>query len=206
GSAHWAKFGSVWLTWWLGDVVGNLVVAPVLLTWSVPLRVKRLHGNIFEAAILLGCLLLVSQVVFGGLFPSNFPSNTKNYPLEFVCIPFLLWAAFRFGQRETATAILLLSVSAIWGTLRGFGPFVRETPNESLLLLQAYMGVASVMSLMLAAVVSERQEVVEQLRQLSVSDPLTGIANYRQLIDRLQAEIGRSQRTARSIAVLFVDL
>jgi diguanylate cyclase (GGDEF)-like protein len=163
---------------------------------------KKSQGNIFEAAVLLGCLLLVGQVVFGGLFPSN----TKNYPLEFLCIPFLLWAAFRFGQRETATAVLLLSGSAIWGTLRGFGPFVRETPNESLLLLQAYMGVASVMSLMLAAVVSERQEVEEQLRELSVRDPLTGIANYRQLVDRLQAEIGRSQRTARSFAVLFIDL
>lgn len=202
GSARWADFGSIWLTWWLGDVVGNLVVAPVLLTWGVRPRVQRPHGNIFEAAVLLGCLLLVSQVVFGGLFPSD----TKNYPLEFLCIPFLLWAAFRFGQRETATAILLLSGSAIWGTLRGLGPFVRETPNESLLLLQAYMGVASVMSLMLAAVVSERQEVEEQLRHLSASDPLTGIANYRQLIDRLQSEIERSQRTTRSFAVLFLDL
>jgi diguanylate cyclase (GGDEF)-like protein len=68
------------------------------------------------------------------------------------------------------------------------------------------MGVAAVMTLMLAAVVSEREEVAAQLRHLSVTDPLTGIANYRQLIDRLQAEIERSQRTARSFAVLFLDL
>ena len=47
---------------------------------------------------------------------------------------------------------------------------------------------------------------MEQLRRLSVSDPLTGIANYRQLIERLQEEIERSQRTARSFAVLFLDL
>ena len=202
GRAPWTAFGSIWLTWWLGDVVGDLIVAPVLLTWSVRPQVGRQRGSIFEGAILLGCLLLVGQVVFGGLFPSD----NKNYPLEFLCIPFLLWAAFRFGPRETAIAVLLLSGSAIRGTLHGFGPFVRETPNESLLLLQAYMGVASVTALMLAAVVSERQEVEKQLRHLSVSDPLTGIANYRQLIDRLQAEIERSERTARSFAVLFVDL
>ena len=202
GFARWEEFGSIWLTWWLGDVAGDLIVAPVLLAWSVRPQVERQRGNVSEAAVLFGCLLLTSQVVFGGLFPSD----TKDYPLEFFCIPFLLWTAFRFGQREAATAILLLSASAIWGTIRGFGPFAREMPNESLLLLQAYMGVASVTTLMLAAVVSERQEVAEQLRQLSVSDPLTGIANCRHLIDRLQAEIERSQRTERSFAVLFLDL
>jgi diguanylate cyclase (GGDEF)-like protein len=202
GFARWADFGSIWLTWWLGDMAGDLIVAPVLLTWSVWPQVQRQRGSIFEASVLLVCLLFTGQVVFGGLFSSD----AKDYPLEFLCIPFLLWAAFRFGQREAGTAILLLSGIAIWGTLRGFGPFVREAPNESLLLLQAYMGVAAVMTLMLAAVVSEREEVAAQLRHLAVTDPLTGIANYRQLIDRLQAEIERSQRTARSFAVLFLDL
>jgi diguanylate cyclase (GGDEF)-like protein len=201
GFARWEDFGSIWPTWWLGDVVGALVVAPFLLAWSAQ-PVQRQRPNSFETALLLGCLLGVSQLVFGGLFPSE----TKDYPLEFLCIPFLLWAAFRLGQRETATALVLLSASAIWGTLRGFGPFVQKTPNESLLLLQAYMGVASIMSLMLAAVVSEREDVVEQLRRQSVCDPLTGIANYRQLIDRLQREIERSKRTARSFAVLLLDL
>ena len=81
-----------------------------------------------------------------------------------------------------------------------------RAPNESLLLLQAYMGVASVTLLTLAAVVFERQEVLEQLRRLSVSDPLTGIANYRQLIERLQVEIERSQRSGRSFSLLFLDL
>jgi diguanylate cyclase (GGDEF)-like protein len=68
------------------------------------------------------------------------------------------------------------------------------------------MGVASVTTLMLAAVVSERELAAEQLRHLSTIDPLTGIANYRQLIDRLQAEIERSQRTRRPFALLFLDL
>jgi diguanylate cyclase (GGDEF)-like protein len=202
GFARWADFGSIWLTWWLGDMTGNLIVAPVLLTFSMRSQVPGQRGNAFEAAVLLGCLLFVGEVVFGGLFPSDI----KNYPLEFLLPPFLLWAAFRFGQRGAATAILVLSGSAISGTLRGFGPFVRETPNESLLLLQAYMGVAAVTTLMLAAVVSEREEAAEQLHDLSMRDPLTGIANYRQLSDLLQAEIERSQRTTRSFALLFLDL
>ena len=201
GFARWADFGSIWLTWWLGDMAGNLVVAPVLLAWSRQRAVER-HGRGPEAALLLGGLAFVSQAIFGGFFPAN----SKAYPLEFLCMPFLLWAALRFRHREATTAVLLLSASAICGTLRGFGPFVRDTPNESLLLLQIYIGVASVTTLMLAAVVSERELAAEQLHRLSTIDPLTGIANYRQLIDRLQAEIDRSQRTGRPFALLFLDL
>jgi diguanylate cyclase (GGDEF)-like protein len=140
-------------------------------------------------------------MVFGGLFPSR-----KDYPLEFVCIPFFLWAAVRFRAREAATAILVLSAIAIRGTVLGFGPFVRDAPNESLLLLQAFMGVVSVMTLILTAAVSERKRVEAQLRHLSVSDALTGLGNYRQLTTVLEAEIRRSQRTERGFAVVFLDV
>ncbi len=161
GFARWADSGSIWLTWWLGDATGDLVVAPVVLLWSARPRVRWRRGQVLEAAVLLVSLVLAGQIVFGGLFPSHI----KNYPLEFLSIPFFLWAAFRFGQREAGTAIVLVSAIAIWGTLRGFGPFVSETQNESLLLLQAFMGVASVTILTLAAAVSERKEVEEQFRQ-----------------------------------------
>jgi len=183
-------------------MAGDLVIAPVLLTWSVRPQAEWRREKLTEVAVLFACLLLVGEVVFGGLFPSG----TKNYPLEFLYIPFMLWAVFRFGQRETTVALLLLSGSATWGTLQGFGPLAREAPNESLLLLQVYMVVASVTLLTLAAVVFERQEVLEQLRRLSVSDPLTGIANYRHLIERLEEEIERSQRSGRSFSLLFLDL
>src|SRR2546425_8778008 len=88
----------------------------------------------------------------------------------------------------------------------GFGPFVRATHNESLLLLQAFMGVTSVMTLALAALVAERNQVEDRLRQLAVSDPLTGLANYRQLTYAIDAEIKRFQRTERPFAVVLLDM
>lgn len=100
----------------------------------------------------------------------------------------------------------MLSGIAIWGTLRGLGPFVRETQNESLLLLQAFMGVTTVMTMALAAVVSERKQAEEQLRELAATDPNTGLANYRRLIEALEGETRRSHRTARPFAVLLLDL
>jgi diguanylate cyclase (GGDEF)-like protein len=202
GFAPWTAFWHIWLTWWLGDGAGSLVVAPVVLLWAENWRIQWTRRQAAEAAALLGCLLLVGLLVFGG----QFPNASKNYPLEFLCIPVLLWAAFRFGARETATLILLLSVIAIRGTLRGFGPFARETQNESLLLLQAFIAVIAVTKLIVAAVVAERRRMEGHLRDLAVRDPLTGLANYRQLMVALEAEIRRSHRTQRGFAVLLLDV
>jgi len=154
GFANWDDFGAIWLTWWLGDAVGVLVLAPLLVLWSASPPVKWNSNQAPEAALMLLALLLVAHTVFGGLFAVG----TRNYPLEFLCIPFLVWAAFRFGQRLAATAISLLAVIAVWGTLQGLGPFVRKTQNESLLLLQAFMGITSVMILAVAALVEERKQ------------------------------------------------
>jgi diguanylate cyclase (GGDEF)-like protein len=202
GLATWPSYGSIWLTWWLGDAAGDLVVAPFAILWSAMPRVRFRPGRGLEGTLLLLALALVAQIVFGGLFPAE----VKNYPLEFLCIPFLVWAAFRFRQREVATAIVVLSGIAIWGTLRGVGAFSRWTQNEALLLLQAFMGVTAVMALALAAVVSERRAAEEQLRHLSVTDALTGLGNYRRLIAALDFEIRRSGRTERPFAMLFFDV
>jgi diguanylate cyclase (GGDEF)-like protein len=157
---------------------------------------------VFEAALLLLSLSIVGAIVFGGLFPSD----VKNYPLEFLCLPLLIWAAFRFGQREVATVVAMLSGIATWGTLHGLGPFARNAQNESLLLLQTFMAVTALTTLTLAAVVSERRGAEKRLRRLAVSDPLTGLGNYRRLIASLEGEIRRSRRNERPFALLFLDL
>jgi diguanylate cyclase (GGDEF)-like protein len=202
GLASWANYGSIWLTWWLGDAVGDVVVAPLLILWSSNISVRWNLARVLEVAVLAVCLLLVGQIVFGGLF---LPA-AKNYPLEYLCLPFLIWAAFRFGQREAATVTLVLSAIAIGGTLHGFGPFVRGSRNESLLLLQAFIGVMAVMTMAFASAFAERQRTEERARYLAVSDPLTGLANYRKLIEVLDAEIKRSGRTGRSFALLLFDM
>jgi diguanylate cyclase (GGDEF)-like protein len=202
GFAKWATFRPIWMTWWLGDAAGDLVVAPFLILWLANARLRWRSARLVELLALMGCLVLVSEVVFGDSF---FP-RAKNYPLEYLCIPVLIWAAFRFGQREAATATLVLSGIAIWGTLHGFGPFVRASPNESLLLLQAFMAVVSVMTIGLAALSAERYRAEDQALHLAVTDPLTGLANHRKLLEVLEAEIKRVGRTGRSFAVLLLDL
>ena len=159
GYATWVGYGSVWMTWWLGDAMGNLIVAPLLVLWSADPRVRWNRYQALEAALVLFLLFLIGQAVFGGLLAGAI----GDHPIEFLCVPMLVWVAFRFGPRETATAAFVLSGIALWGTLNGSGPFVRGLQNESLLLLQSFMGVIALMVLALAAAVAERRRAEEVL-------------------------------------------
>jgi len=73
--------------------------------------------------------------------------------------------AFRFTQRETATGIFILSAIAVWGTLRGFGPFVQHTENESLVALQSWIAVLTITAMALSAGMAERRRIEEELQQ-----------------------------------------
>ena len=160
GSASWENFGSFWLTWWLGDMVGGLVFAPLFLVWGTPARHWLPGRRRIEALTLLVLLAVIGMVVFGGWFPTP----VKNYPLAHLSFPFLIWAAFRLGQRGVTLSLILLMTIAIWGTRHGFGPFARGGPNESLLLVQVFAGAFSVMSMFLVAVVEERREAARTLK------------------------------------------
>lgn len=202
GLADWSAFGSIWSTWWLGDAVGAVVVTPLLLLWWENPHPRWTHKQMVELALLLLGLLGTGWVVFGGVLHQEL----KNYPLEYLCIPFLIWAAYRFGRRKAATAVCVLSGIAAWGTVHGYGPFARETQNTSLLLMQAFMGIMAVTTLALAAEVTEHQRSEERVKHLALSDPLTGLANYRQIVEALETEIKRYGRTERPFVVLLMDL
>src|SRR5882757_9844318 len=128
----------VWLTWWLGDAVGDMVVAPALILWiGVKWQARWSRQQLLEALALIVVTLLVTFALFGGLFPS------RHYPLTVLLWPVMIWVAFRFGPRESATAMVLVSLIGITRTLRGVGPFSVYTPGESLVLLQVWTGITA---------------------------------------------------------------
>ena len=154
-----ATYGKAWRTWWLGDALGALVVAPLFFVWSG-------HGGgalprrwLPEALLLLVTVSAMSLAVFGDLVPHiglHFP---------YLVFPPLIWVALWLGPRGAVTATALVAASAIWGTVQGGGPFARATLQESLVGLQAFMSVVAVTMLVFAAVVAERQRAEDaQLR------------------------------------------
>ena len=164
GFADWANYGAIWLTWWFGDATGDLVFTPLVLMWSVTSKRRWNKKEAAEVGALLLLLVLLSGLVFRG-WPA---ASARNYPIVLICGPVVLWTAFRFTQRETATGIFILSAIAVWGTLHGFGPFVRETENQSLLAVQWWTAVLSITAMALSAGMTERRRVEEELQQQKV--------------------------------------
>jgi PAS domain S-box-containing protein len=157
GFASWPTYGSIWLTWWLGDAAGAIVLAPVLVLWWRDWRVAWTRAQFVEALLLAIALVVSGWIVFFKV----------TYPLGFLCVPLCVWAGFRFGQREAASATCLLSVIAVWGTIRGLGSFGNYSPNEALLLIEAFMGVTTIVGITVGAAVQERKQAEAQVRMLN---------------------------------------
>ena len=138
-----AEFGSVFRTWWLADLSGALVFAPLLLvmagvrSWVLP------RTRLVEGVLLLVVLVSVVEV----------PSQSD---VPYIVFPVLIWAALRFGPVGAATAVAITSCLTVWNTAQGSGPFVRDSLTHSVLASQLFVAVAALTSLMLAAVTAER--------------------------------------------------
>jgi signal transduction histidine kinase len=158
GFANWENYGAIWTTWWLGDLSGVLILTPVLVLWGINPRRRFDPTRDFEVGVLLILMVLLSEIVFGGWV-------SMSAPIAFILGPIIAWMAFRLSQRETATGIFLLSVIAIWGTLHGWGPFVRPTPNQALLILQSFNVLTTVTAIALAAGMSERRRAEAAIEQ-----------------------------------------
>lgn len=158
---EWVHFGSIWLTWWIGDLLGALVVAPALVVWLTPAPQKLTKRAYLEGFFLLAFITLISWYVFS--FRSS--SGILHQSLIYVIFPIVICAALRLGQRGATICIGLVSGIAILGTIKGVGPFSMGSLNDSLVLLQTFTGVLSFTSLILAASTIERQKASKALNQ-----------------------------------------
>ena len=160
-------------------------------------------------------LALLSAVVFGGWLEIS----AKNYPIAFICGPIVIWTAFRFTQRETATGIFILSVIAVWGTVHGFGPFVGQRENQSLLTVQSWTAVLAITAMALSAGMAERRRIEEELQQQKsiveaanrtkdhflamlsheLRTPLTPVISA---LDSLETEASQTEDTKASLAMI----
>ena len=198
-----------WWTWWQGDTVGILVVAPLILAWAAGPGASPAPRTAAEAGVFACLLAGAMYAIFGG----GAAPYLLSPALTFAILPFIIWAAFRFPQRELATVNALVCAAAVWFTLAGSGPFTLGSLNESLLLLLAFMGTVTTTGLVLSAVVDDRrrlldamQRVMRDLREQTLRDPLTSLYNRRFLHDHLERELIRAARGPEPLAVIMIDL
>jgi signal transduction histidine kinase/CheY-like chemotaxis protein len=159
--ASLAQYQDIWFTWWLGDMGGAVVIAPVLILWASDPRLALSAREQWERCIALTLLLIAGFLTFA-LFPAE---DIRTSSAAFLIVPILLWSAVRFHRKETAAAVLIASGIAIWGTLNSYGPFVRKLPNESLLLVQEFSATIAIMILTIAAAIYNRDRIEAVLRK-----------------------------------------
>jgi signal transduction histidine kinase len=188
GYADSAGIASTWLTWWLGDLAGALVITPLIVLWANSSRWPGSRNDFLEAGTVLALAILVGVLAFSPLIEQT-PSRD---PLGFLAVLPLMWAALRCGQRDTATVALVLSGFAIWGTMAGEGPFARSTLNDAFLLLLMYMISASVPTLALSADASLRKRTESSLLEAhaalgkTVQERTTELERTREVLHQVQ--------------------
>ncbi len=141
----------VWRTWWLSDLSGALIVAPVILTWVVARPARFGRRDSADALTIAVALVLLTEL----------PSQTE---VLYVVFPVMIWAALRFGPIGASSALLVVASLTVWNTGHSAGPFVRDSITDSLLATQLFLAVAALTSLVLAAMTAERRGVAAALR------------------------------------------
>jgi PAS domain S-box-containing protein len=148
---------SAWRLWWLGDMGGAVIVAPLLFVFATSRRVRPPPRRVLEG---VGVGLLLAVV--------SWLSFSQENQLEYLTFPLLAWAALRYGQLGATTGVLIVAAISVWFTARGIGPFAQGSRDDSLLLSQTFVGVASAMSLLIAAFVAERSNARAALERARV--------------------------------------
>jgi PAS domain S-box-containing protein len=159
GQVDWDNIGQVFITWWVPNAMGCVLVTPLLLSWSQFKPARWSRRRWLEAA---GCWLgfLAATAV---AFRSWYVYGLDKYPLAYLPYPFMVWAALRFGARGATLASAIVATAAIDGLLMKRGPFVSDNETESLFLIGSYVGVVAVANLFLAAAGSERRRAVDSV-------------------------------------------
>jgi len=149
--------------WWTGDLLGALLVTPVVLAWSNPSRVEGPARRLLEIVVLSVGALAAAEVGFGRL-----AGVFRQVDYHYLLFPFVIWAALRFGTRGAALMTLSVATAAVVHTVRGAGPFIGPTTTNTLLAVDCYLAAVAVTGLVLAAAV--RWERLEATRALTQSE------------------------------------
>ena len=157
----WSGFGKAWLIYWLGDSMGILLLTPIIL--SLPnARKSQIWRRPAECVALLLFLTLTCSILFGDL--PFIP--VKLHILAFAVLPFVIWAALRFGVIGATVATFVIAAVATVETTMGFGPFAQDSAFTNALLLDIFFAILSVSGLILAIVIEEREHAERRRGQL----------------------------------------
>lgn len=161
----WHTYGTVWFTWWMGDVSGVIVLTPMLLSWGTTRTLGKMDRmQAMQIALLFLVLGTYLAAVFGDLLPLGL-NKAKIFFIFFI----LIWCAFRMNQWQSSLVVLVLSAFSIWSTISNHGPFIESTQNSSFISLQVFLCIASITMMFLSTTLQERRRTELSLKEATIT-------------------------------------
>lgn len=174
GKVTWSLFNSVWLTWWISNVAGISIFTPAILTWH-DFYLKYIKNRFYssttekrEQTQINRWKFIEAIVLFLLVISISLVSFYQSFDLEYMLIPCLVWAVLRFGQFGATNLIVVITMIAVSGTVKGLGAFSVQNPNYSLISLQSFIVVIVVTTLSLIAILAEKQEAIANLQKSKI--------------------------------------
>lgn len=154
GLGEWERFLTIWITWIVGDSAGILVLTPFILIWFKYPLFNLESNRLYEIFLLTALLIITTKIII-----------SLPYNLAYLYIPFLIWGAFRFGPHGATFTLLAVSLISDGMTIFGFGPFVENTRNESLISVQFFIAVVGLTALMMSSLLEQLEEYSQTLEE-----------------------------------------
>lgn len=197
--SHWLQTA---IHWWMADFLGMILITPLILVWKASSFTWPSVKRCIEITAILGLTFLAGQIIFLDWFHEY----TSPYPQGFMMFLFLVITAMRLGLQGVLLVLIMTAIQALTGSIQGVGIFRNDIDSTHLTNFWLYMMVLSVMGIILAAYISEKNEYEENARYLGFYDSLTHLPNRRLFQDRVQQAIAESHRSKNHNALLFFDL
>ena len=150
-------YGEAWKAWWIGDAIGDLLVAPLIIAWAA-WNPRLWKHQLAESIALIAVITAAGIFIF-----SSGPESGSGR--EYMIFPPLIWAALRFGFRGSVTSANIAAAIAIIYTAYGRGPFVKSELHDNLLALQTFIAICGGTFLLLGASIAERKQATLELEK-----------------------------------------
>jgi PAS domain S-box-containing protein len=161
--------GQLWpslLHWWMGNLLGIVLVTPLVLLWRRWPRLNPWPQRLPEATLVLGVSLLIGQVVFLGWLPDSLGLVARQGYWMFF---FVTWAAIRLGSHGVVLLLCGVAVQALLGAHTGVGFFANDLINDRFTNLWFYMICLSLVGMALSAYLAELQRSTDSLRVAAIA-------------------------------------
>lgn len=165
GDSNTTDPAKLWFTWWVGDGVGALLIAPFIFILSEFDRRCLSFRNILEAGFLISATVLTAHALYS--VPMAGIPTLSYGSFRYLAMPISILAAVRFREFLSPTLLLVFAAFAVWGTSRGLGPFAGSNANDSLLSLQLSLFVRATTFYIFSALFSERARTLSALQKAS---------------------------------------